>query len=535
MEELLKQLQIVLKDLNLEHIARYVEDISKSVDKVHIAFVGEYNAGKSSIINTLLGERILAERDLPTTNRVVLVTHCPVEKKEKIDNFTELLCINNPKLENIVLVDTPGLSSAIEEHESALMHYLHKADLVVIVAPSNQPYTKEIEKLLELLSEKHSTQWAYVINIFEDPKVYEEDPTKITRLKEFVKEKLRNILSSEDVEKTPIFAFSLRLVREGNLEHPLAKEWKNFENFVFKEVAEKAKKLKYASIKEKILKAVSGEEILERQRTLEGLKRKRNYWQSLKEAVKKYAEKSLSERRKKIEQKLEMLFGELEKDIDEILEKIPPKEILKAPEKVEEEISETLRVKFMVTEHLSDIEKLLDYRPEFIRLKRIYPELVVEPTIPANLQTLKNNLIGDIEKLPYVAGKPGKVAKWLAPIGLLALIGGLVPLFTESPTSIKVISGIIAAFGGLIFLISVYRLLTVKKALETNLKNRIQNLKEHYKKLYTQYYKEKFEEKLQRVLDYIDENVERLNRRIGELENLLQKLDKLVYDITFKV
>ena len=65
MEELLKELKITLKSLNLEHLARYVDDLYNSVEKTHIAFVGEYNAGKSSLINTLLGKKILAERDLP--------------------------------------------------------------------------------------------------------------------------------------------------------------------------------------------------------------------------------------------------------------------------------------------------------------------------------------------------------------------------------------------------------------------------------------------------------------------------------------
>ena len=62
-------MKIALKELQLEHLARFAEDFYHSLDKTHIAFVGEYNAGKSSLINTLLGKKILAERDLPTTNR----------------------------------------------------------------------------------------------------------------------------------------------------------------------------------------------------------------------------------------------------------------------------------------------------------------------------------------------------------------------------------------------------------------------------------------------------------------------------------
>ena len=535
MEELLKRLQLILKELQLYHLARYVEDISKSIDKVHIAFVGEYNAGKSSTINTLLGQKVLAERDLPTTNRVVLVTHCTVEKREKLDPFTEQICINYPKLEHIVLVDTPGLTSAIEEHEEALMRYLHKADLVVIVAPSNQPYTKEIEKLLSLLSEKHSTQWAYVINIFEDPSIYEEEPDKITRLKEFVREKLRNILSSEDVEKTPIFAFSLRMVRKGVSDHPLTQEWEIFKNFIFEAVAEKAKKLKYAAIKEKILKVVSGEEILQKQRELQNLEKQRKYWLSLKDSVLKYAEKTLKEKKEKIDQKVDQLFEELLKDIEEIAERFTVKDLLTRPKEVKEEIKETIEVKFFVTEHLAEIEQLIDYRPDFIRLKKIYPELVVEPTIPANLQRLKNKLVEDVEKLPYVVGTPGKFSKWGAGVGLALLaVGGALSLFgtVESAT---LVGGAVAAGGGATALISAYNLATVKKRLQERLYERVNRLRGYYKKLYKRFYEERFNEKLQRVIDYIDTNVERLNRKIDELAKVLKDLDKVVYEITFKV
>jgi len=131
MEELLKETKAVLKGLNLEHLIKYVDDLERSIEKVHIAFVGEYNAGKSSLINTLLDREVVAERDLPTTNRIVLITYCPIEKREKLDASTDLICINDTKLKDIVLVDTPGLSSAIEEHETTLFNYLHKADLIV--------------------------------------------------------------------------------------------------------------------------------------------------------------------------------------------------------------------------------------------------------------------------------------------------------------------------------------------------------------------------------------------------------------------
>ncbi len=525
MEELLKELKITLRSLNLEHLARYVDDLYNSVEKTHIAFVGEYNAGKSSLINTLLGKKILAERDLPTTNRVVLVTHCPVEKREKLDEYTEQVCIKDERLKYLVLVDTPGLSSAIREHEDALLRYLHKADLIVIVAPSNQPYTKEIETLLNLLKDRHSTQWAYVINIFEDPSVYEEDPTKLQRLKEFVREKLRGILSAEDVEAMPIFAFSVRAVRKG-LDYPLlTREYEDFERFIFEEVAERAKQLKFQSLKEKILKLLSGEEILNLHSELERLKTELSKWEEIKNRVEEFEKRVLSEKREKIETRLGEIFEDLKKDLDEIVERYTSLGVVKQGSHIAGEISDTLKGRLLSGEILSEVERLLDYRPELVRLKKLFPELLVEPTIPPKLQTMKNKLVEDIEKFPATAGEPGKLAKWLVPLGvLLAVIGVATALLKGDLLWVGV--GI-ATLGGLIFLISLIRVLTAKNTFKGRLETNFLQLLEHYKKLYTSYFGEKFGEKLSKVYEYLDTRIESLKQKTESLEGKLKKLENV--------
>ncbi|RTZ70209.1 MAG: hypothetical protein DSZ30_01185 [Aquificaceae bacterium] len=521
MEELLKELKIALKELQLEHLARFVEDFYNSIDKTHIAFVGEYNAGKSSLINTLLGKKILAERDLPTTNRVVLVTDCPVEKREHLDEYTEQVCLRDPKLEHITLVDTPGLSSAIREHEDALMRYLHKADLIVIVAPSNQPYTKEIELLLNLLKDRHSTQWAYVINIFEDPSVYEEDSNKLNRLKEFIKEKLRNILSAEDVENTPIFAFSIRAVRKQLKDFPVVtEEWEAFRRFIFEEVAERAKRLKFASLKEKVLKLLSGQEVLDKEAKLESLLNRKREWEELKENVLNFAQKSLNERLEKINQNVDLLFEVLQKETEELLSKYSSLQIARNPESVIDELEQNIKVKFLVTDWLSDVERLLDYRPDFVKMKKLFPTVVVEPTIPPNLQSMKNKLGEDISNFPKLVGKPGSLAKWFLIPSLLLIAVGIFLITSQRGEA----GFLLTALGGLLGFVSLLRVFSAKRILQKRLSERISKLRDYYKKLYSEYYKEKFGEKLAKVTEYLDTNIERLNAQISSLSKKLQKL-----------
>jgi len=523
MEELLKELKITLKGLNLEHLARYVDDLYNSVEKTHIAFVGEYNAGKSSLINTLLGKKVVAERDLPTTNRVVLITHCPSEKKEKIDDYTEQICVNDERLKYLVLVDTPGLSSAIREHEDALLRYLHKADLIVIVAPSNQPYTKEIETLLNLLKDRHSTQWAYVINIFEDPSVYEEDPSKLQRLKEFVKEKLRGILSAEDVERTPIFAFSIRAVRKG-LDIPvLTAEWEDFKRFIFEEVAEKAKQLKFQSLKEKLLKLLSGEEILSLQLKLEDYNRQKERWEEIRKRLEEFEKKTVSQRGEGIDRGLEKIFSELKKEVEELVAKYGSP--FGQGNRFREEFERLINGHFATEEVYAELERLLDHRPELVKLRKLFPDVPIEPTIPPKMRAVKERFVGELKSLPRSVGIPGRVALWFIPLGVLLSVGGGFWAVKEKNTPWFGIALALLGVGLTVF--SLYRVLASKSLLQKALEKRISNIEWYYRKLFKTYFEERFGEKLSKVYEYIDTRIGELEEKIRTLGGRLEKLERI--------
>jgi tRNA U34 5-carboxymethylaminomethyl modifying GTPase MnmE/TrmE len=45
-----------------------------------LVVVGEYNAGKSSLLNSLLGQKVMLEGVTPTTDRVTIVTYGPQKK-----------------------------------------------------------------------------------------------------------------------------------------------------------------------------------------------------------------------------------------------------------------------------------------------------------------------------------------------------------------------------------------------------------------------------------------------------------------------
>jgi GTPase Era involved in 16S rRNA processing len=531
MKEIFQEIRSLFQDLNIAYLNQYVDDLEKSIDKVHIAFVGEYNAGKSSLINTLIGQNVLAERDLPTTNRVVLVTNCDIVQRKKLDKFTELLCIDEPRLENIVLVDTPGLSSAVKEHEAALFKYLHKADLLVFVAPSLRPYTKEIENLLKELMEKHSTQLAYVINIFEDPTLYLEDPKKIDRLKEFVREKLSQFLSSEDVKDLKIFTFNLRLVRKGDKRYPeLVKEFEEFKKFIFDEVAEKAKKLKFASIKEKLLKLLSSREIQEKKEKFKNLQQKLSTLKAKKESINKLAEQFKQEELQNIEKILNTFFQQLQEEIEEILARYSNIDFVKNPLEVQNEIKTLIKSRFLVEDYLELFSNLLDYRSALVRIKKIYPDVVLNLTIPSGRQNLIRNFERDIENLPTSVGLPGNIAKWVLVIGFLFTLIGAILVAAPGLNNNENLKqwGIVSIILGILLgSTSFIRLIMAKNSYKKLLENRIKFLKSHYLNLFKERYQIQYDEKIKNFNIDIDKEIKKIELQLNNLKDILDRVELL--------
>jgi len=100
-----------------------------------LAMVGPFSAGKSSIINALVGEAILDVGPIPTTDHIHILRYGN-EKQESRVGETTTVFNPNPLLEGLSFVDTPGLESVFEKHDSITRKFLHRADLVLLVMVS---------------------------------------------------------------------------------------------------------------------------------------------------------------------------------------------------------------------------------------------------------------------------------------------------------------------------------------------------------------------------------------------------------------
>ena len=152
--------------------------VKLSKEEYSIAFCGHFSAGKSSMINKLIGEDILPSSPIPTSANLVKIKHgedyakifYKIEKPkiyrapynyEKIKTYCQdgdqinsiEISYSNTKLPNgVIIMDTPGIDSTDDAHRIVTESALHLADFVFYVMDYNHVqselnflFTKELQ------------------------------------------------------------------------------------------------------------------------------------------------------------------------------------------------------------------------------------------------------------------------------------------------------------------------------------------------------------------------------------------------------
>jgi small GTP-binding protein len=150
-KEALAGVQLALAKLDLPREA--LDSLQKAILQLDelflIVIAGEFNAGKSALINALLGEKLLAEGATPTTSRVTLVRWGERPAEQVVDESFAIYAYPLPLLKELNIVDTPGTNAIIRQHERLTAEFIPRSDLVLFVTSADHPLTESERQFLE--------------------------------------------------------------------------------------------------------------------------------------------------------------------------------------------------------------------------------------------------------------------------------------------------------------------------------------------------------------------------------------------------
>ena len=122
-----------------------VERLAKLLTEMDELFLlviaGEYNAGKSTFVNALLGDEVFAMGDLPTTRAISILRYGDPGPAEPVGEHTLVYRYSLDVLRDLEIVDTPGTNSLERMEEEITRGFVPRADLVLFVTSLLQPLT----------------------------------------------------------------------------------------------------------------------------------------------------------------------------------------------------------------------------------------------------------------------------------------------------------------------------------------------------------------------------------------------------------
>jgi len=130
--------------------AATLQQVLTSLDELFLlVIVGEFNSGKSALINALLRAPVLAEGVTPTTAKITKVRYGVQSRQIQLDQETVEQLYPADFLRNISIVDTPGINAVLREHERITSDFIPRSDLILLVISADRSFTESERKFLE--------------------------------------------------------------------------------------------------------------------------------------------------------------------------------------------------------------------------------------------------------------------------------------------------------------------------------------------------------------------------------------------------
>ncbi len=182
----------------------------RQLDELFLLVVaGEFNAGKSAFVNALLGRTLLEEGVTPTTQRLTLVKHGEMERRERRADGVEVVEAPLDVLAKVDVVDTPGTNAIAREHEVLTRDFIPRSDLVLFVTSADRPFTESERLFLESIK-----SWGKKILFVVNKVDILERAEDVAEVERFVRENAKTLLGSSP----EVFSVSSKLALRAKTE-----------------------------------------------------------------------------------------------------------------------------------------------------------------------------------------------------------------------------------------------------------------------------------------------------------------------------
>ena len=206
----LNEILASLKAFNLSDES--LHNLRKAIDQLDELFlivaVGEFNSGKSALVNAMLGEKVLTEGVTPTTARVTLVRFGETVGEQVVDDGFAIVTHPLALLKELNIVDSPGTNAINRQHERLTNEFVPHSDLVLFVTSADRPLTESERLFLEKI-----IAWGKKIVIVINKSDILEDAQARQEVEAFVRENAANILKSQP----EVFSVSARMAQKAAL------------------------------------------------------------------------------------------------------------------------------------------------------------------------------------------------------------------------------------------------------------------------------------------------------------------------------
>ena len=163
--------------------------ISQLDDLFLLVVVGEFNAGKSAVINALLGEKKLKEGVTPTTSQINILRFGAESERHSMEEGHEVITMPVALLSEVSIVDTPGTNAIIRQHEELTRHFVPRADLVLFITSVDRPFTESERQFMGQIRD-----WGKKVVIVLNKIDLLQDEEELAQVQTFVSENARNLL-----------------------------------------------------------------------------------------------------------------------------------------------------------------------------------------------------------------------------------------------------------------------------------------------------------------------------------------------------